>query len=291
MRRKTYIAGLISALAAVVLCTPAAADTTVQPDPSGSVIADRLERDAEGTLFTNGSGGYFPAQPYIDNEITRKVGPIYVGEEFYTSGCTASVLDTDSGLLAITAEHCTNNITAGKTVKFSPAANGGGEPYGGWYIDKAFTSTELVDGAVPDVAVLVIRPREVAGERVTVADATGGGFGIAPKISAGARVNATLLGYPGPAPYNGVTMSACVGDYTYYPGAGGSAIRRVSDQTECWVGGGASGGPYLTQSSTPGVSADIITVLRSNGGSVIADVAPELVEDAESWALAAYGNG
>ncbi|WP_280346934.1 trypsin-like serine peptidase [Nocardia neocaledoniensis] len=258
----------------------AAADSAVQPDPSGSLLFSRLVKNDDGSLKTNGKGGYFVSAPYTGNDVTRKVGRLTTG-----GLCTATVLDSPSGALAITARHCIDNdaalIAAGKAT-FTPAWHDGQRPYGDWVVDKAFTSEVPVDGSVPDVAVLAIRPAE--GNRV-VAAATGGGLKVHPALSSSQSVQSTLLGYPGPAPYNAVLMSACVGDYTYFPGQGRAAVHRVTGQSECHVGGGSSGGPYVTATAA---GPQIITVLNSNGGSVIADVAPALITEADNWVFAEY---
>ncbi|GGC54138.1 hypothetical protein GCM10011410_03080 [Hoyosella rhizosphaerae] len=219
--------------------------------------------------------------PYTENSISQKIGSMYVGETFGPSGCTASVIESATRTLAITADHCTVNIKPGSTVKFAPAAEEGQEPYGGWFIDKKFASSDPVDGSIPDVAVLVIRPQD--GKRI--ADLTGGGLQIHPGLAAGEVVRGSFIGYPGPSPYNGLRQSICIGDYTYHPDRGRGAISRVSDQTECWVGGGSSGGPYLAFAD--GVPK-IITVLNSNGGSRISDVVPDLIEQADAWAQSEY---
>ncbi|MGY1435487.1 trypsin-like serine peptidase [Streptomyces reniochalinae] len=263
--------------AGLLVNTTAHADPVDQPDPTGGVLADYLQKNSDGSLRTNGQGGYFVETPYTDNSTASKVGPLYVGEDFNGSGCTATVLDSPSGQLAITAEHCTNNIQDGKTVKFAPAATGSSLPIGGWYVDKSFSSTEEVDGSAPDVAVLAIRKND--GK--TISEETGGGLKVHSGVSEGESVKGTLLGYPVPDPYGGDTMAACIGDYTYHPGEGRSAISRVDDQEECQIGGGASGGPYLTPSD--GDDPEIITVLNSNGGSAISDTVPALVDEAEKW--------
>ncbi|MFJ2669059.1 hypothetical protein ACIO14_32395 [Nocardia fluminea] len=118
-----------------------------------------------------------------------------------------------------------------------------------------------MDGSVPDVAVLAIRPAE--GTDRVVSAATGGGLRVHPALSSTRSVQSTLLGYPGPAPYNRVLMSACVGDYTHFPDKGRAAVQRVTGQSECHVGGGSSGGPYVTDTAA---GPQIITVLNSNGG-------------------------
>ncbi|MFC5253297.1 hypothetical protein [Streptomyces nigrescens] len=279
-KRKAVVlasAGATLAAASLLVNNSAHADPTAQPDPTGGVLADYLQKNPDGSLKTNGKGGYFVQTPYSSNSTARKVGPIYVGDVFTGSGCTASVLDSPSGQLAITADHCTNNIKAGKTVKFSPAATSSAEPYGGWHIDQSFSPTNKVDGAVPDVSVLVIRKKD--GK--TISQATDGGFKVHSGVAKDQRVRGTMLGYPGPDPYHGKTMSACIGDYTYHPDKGRSAISRVDGQSECWVGGGASGGPFLTPGG--GGKPEIMTVLNSSGGSVISDSVPSLIEKAEQW--------
>ncbi|MEU4651169.1 trypsin-like serine peptidase [Nocardia fluminea] len=261
----------------------AAADSAVQPDPSGSLLFGRLVNNDDGSLKTNGKGGYFVTAPYTGNDVTRKVGRLAAG-----GLCTATVLDSPSGALAITARHCVDDdaavIESGKAT-FTPAWHDGQRPYGDWVVDKAFTTDVAVDGSVPDVAVLAIRPAE--GTDRVVSAATGGGLRVHPALSSTRSVQSTLLGYPGPAPYNGVLMSACVGDYTYFPDKGRAAVQRVTGQSECHVGGGSSGGPYVTDTAA---GPQIITVLNSDGGSAISSVAPGLITEAESWVLAEYPN-
>ncbi|MBD8506740.1 hypothetical protein HT102_09600 [Hoyosella sp. G463] len=177
---------------------------------------------------------------------------MYVGAEFGPSGCTASVIESATRTLAITADHCTVNIKPGTTVKFAPAAEEGQQPYGGWIIDKKFSSPDPVDGSVPDVAVLVFRPQD--GKRI--ADLTGCGLQVHPGLEPGESVRGSFIDYPGPSPYDSLRQSICVGDYTYQPGKGREAR--------------------------------IITVLNSNGGSRISDVVPDLIEQADAWATAEY---
>ncbi len=285
MRSISRFGAAAAALAAVAVggAPVAAADAAVQPDPVGSVIYDRLVKNADGTFKTNGTGGYFAQDPYTDHAVTRKIGTLWTNGQ-----CSASVLQTRTGAVAITARHCTDGddalVNEGK-VKFYPATHNRQNPYGEWIVDRVFTTETRVDGSVPDVAVLAIRPRDEGGRLRVVSDVTGGGLGIHPALTSTSSVRSTLIGYPGPAPYNGVTQAACVGDYTYYPNAGRGAIRRVSTQSECQIGGGSSGGPYVTATAN---GPQIITVLNSNGGSVIAGVTPGLVTEAEKWLTDKY---
>lgn len=279
---------IAAASVAIAVCATlgipdAAADSAVQPDPSGSLLSDRLVTNDDGSLKTNGKGGYFVTAPYTGNDVTRKVGRLTTG-----GLCTATVLDSPSGTLAVTARHCIDNdaalIESGKAT-FTPAWHDGHRPYGDWVVEKAFTSEVAVDGSVPDLAVLAIRPTDANGTQRVVSAATGGGLKLHPALSSTQSVQSTLLGYPGPAPYNAMLMSACVGDYTYFPGNGRSAVHRVTTQSECHVGGGSSGGPYVTRTAA---GPQIITVLNSDGGSAIAGIGPDLITEADNWVFAKY---
>ncbi|MFJ2669058.1 hypothetical protein ACIO14_32390 [Nocardia fluminea] len=85
----------------------AAADSAVQPDPSGSLLSGRLVNNDDGSLKTNGKGGYLVTAPYTGNDVTRKVGRLTAG-----GLCTATVLDSPSGALALTARHCVDDDAA-----------------------------------------------------------------------------------------------------------------------------------------------------------------------------------
>ncbi|WP_168195046.1 serine protease [Corynebacterium sp. sy039] len=256
-----------------------------QPDPAGSVLDGRLSE-------MNENGAYFAQKPYSEHPVSRAVARFINGG----SMCTASVIDSESGLLAITAAHCIakadgpvwkitdatrNNIAAGKSM-ITPAFDGTSNdpavrnPYKSWKVADAF----VPENSSADVAILKLAPN---AEGKTIQEVTGA-FGIHPELAEGEQVQASLIGYPGPAPFNGQSQSVCVGNYTRYPGQNNREIHRVPDEKECWVGGGASGGPYVTASDDPNLAGEIITVLNSNGGANIAAVIDELVTKAEGGA-------
>ncbi|KQB86809.1 trypsin-like serine peptidase [Corynebacterium lowii] len=253
-----------------------------QPNPAGSVLDGHLSE-------INDKGAYFAETPYTEQAASRAVGQILNGGSL----CTGSVIDSASRSLVVTAAHCLgdfkdgkwevsqatrDSIAAGNSI-FTPAHDGTKTnteertPLGSWKITDAHVSA--TSGV--DVAILEVAPDE-QGRKIQ--DRTGA-FGIHKELQEGEVVQASLIGYPGPAPFNGKSQSVCVGNYTKYPNGGNGQIRRVESERECWVGGGASGGPFATTSSNPQLAGEIITVLHSGGGGNIAPVMPELIQAAE----------
>jgi len=126
------------------------------------------------------------------------IGTPPVGALFTTSAgqldqhfCTASVVHSPSGDLAITAAHCVSGATG--TLDFVPGYNQGREPYGVWtvtkiYVDQAWSSSSSQDD---DFAFLrVSRP----GSSVPVEDVTG-----AERLDTSAPASRQLvqvIGYP-----------------------------------------------------------------------------------------------
>ncbi|MGV0439631.1 trypsin-like peptidase domain-containing protein [Corynebacterium mastitidis] len=284
--KKSVVLALSAAFAAASHLAPmAAADDgsrLPQPNPAGSVLDGHLSE-------INDKGAYFAETPYAEQAASRAVGQIVNAGSL----CTGSVIDSASRTLVVTAAHCLgkwqdgkrqisqgtrDSIAAGKSF-FTPAFDGVAQepaqrvPFGSWKIADAHVS----ETSGVDVAVLEIAPDD-QGRKIQ--DVTGA-FGIHPELQQGEVVQASLIGYPGPAPFNGKSQSVCVGNYTKYQGGGNSQIRRVEGERECWVGGGSSGGPFATTSSNPNLAGEIITVLHSGGGGNIAPVMGELVNAAE----------
>ncbi|GGC54122.1 hypothetical protein [Hoyosella rhizosphaerae] len=62
-----------------------------------------------------------------------------------------------------------------------------------------------------------------------------------PLQNSGGNVAVLVIG-----PQDGTKIADVTGGgLQIHPASCGGAISRVSDQTECWVGGGTSGDPYL----------------------------------------------
>ncbi|MBC3185172.1 trypsin-like peptidase domain-containing protein [Corynebacterium sp. zg-331] len=283
--KKSLVAAVSAAFIATAQLAPLAvaddASRLPQPNPAGSVLDGHLSE-------INDKGAYFADKPYTEQAASRAVGKI-INAGFT---CSGSVIDTASRTLVLTAAHCLgdakggtwqisqgtrDSIAAGKTT-FTPAFDGTAgsaeqrAPLGTWKVTDAHVS----ETSGVDVAVLEIAP-DAEGRRIQ--DVTGA-FGIK-ELQQGEVVQASLIGYPGPAPFHGNSQSVCVGNYTLHAGGGNSQIRRIDGERECWVGGGSSGGPYATTSSNPALAGEIITVLNSNGGGNIAPVMPELLRAAQ----------
>lgn len=280
---RNYIVIALAAPAFLSVSNVLAESKLPQPDPAGSVLYGRLSD-------INDNGAYAAQKPYTDGA-SRAVGQVYTT----ASICSGSVINTSKKNLVITAAHCvgtlingkweitdkTRGFLASKTMEFLPSFDGtkGGNdparyPLGKWFVKNAYVLQGSSHSYI-DVAVLEIYPND-KGQNIQ--DITGG-YDIHDPISETERVQASLVGYPGPAPFNGSLQSVCVGDYTYYPTKKNNGeISRVTDQKECWVGGGASGGPYLTQGKTSDSPKQVLTVLNSNGGGNIPAVIDELLD-------------
>ncbi|MFD4785341.1 trypsin-like serine peptidase [Rhodococcus qingshengii] len=273
---------VLGVVGATAFAAPTAqADVRPQPDPSGSVLAGRL-------TGPNDNGAYFVDAPYTDAAASRAVGQLA-----WDYMCTGSVINSNKKALVITAAHCIGTNTGGgyeispafrtalaqDHVEFTPAFDGRTSPetrpYGTWKVADAW----VVPGSNSDVAVLEIKPN---AQGQLIQDVVGGGFDIHAPITPGEPVRATLIGYPGPEPFLLEAQSGCVGDYTLYLGEGNASIRRVAGQQECWVGGGASGGPYVAAPSTPDGAPQVLTVLNSDGGADVPSVAGELLALADT---------
>jgi len=285
LTRVCAISALAVSIAFAASGTADAESKLPQPDPAGSILEDRLSEISD-------NGAYFAQRPYTE-------GASYAVGHIYGPGiCTGSVINTSKKNLVITAAHCvasmkegkywevtedTKNLVAKKKVEFLPAFDGtkGGRdparmPLGQWFV-KAIHLLPSSSNSYVDVALLELHSND-KGQQIQ--DAIGGGYDIHAPIKATDRIQASLVGYPGPAPFNASLQSVCIGDYTYHEGKGNGEISRVDDQEECWVGGGASGGPYLTHGKTSDSPKQVLTVLNSNGGGNVPVVIDELLKQA-----------
>lgn len=269
------------ALSATVPLAPQSAAQEIprnqQPSPEGSVLADRLSE-------MNENGAYFAETPYTEAPASKAVGRLLLGGSL----CTGSVIDSPQGNLVLTAAHCVADWQSDGTWKLkdsviqamdngqasiTPAFDGtetGTEPrnpLGYWKITKA----HIPASSGVDVAVLETVPND-QGQNI---QSVTGAFGVR-GLAEGEQVQASMIGYPAPAPFNTNSQSVCVGNYTNHGSGGNAQISRIKGERECWVGGGASGGPFVTNSSNPNLAGDIITVLSSGGGGNIAPLMNEL---------------
>ena len=105
--------------------------------------------------------------------------------------CTASVVDSPTGDLIVTAAHCMARYTSGE-VAFIPGYSKGQEPFGVWTVTQVIEDQQWTSSSDPDddFAFLVVRQ---AGAKAAIEDLTGGET-IGLNVSAGQRVK--VAGYP-----------------------------------------------------------------------------------------------
>jgi V8-like Glu-specific endopeptidase len=165
--------------------------------------------------------------------------------------CTASVVNSPSGDLAVTAAHCMTNVSG--PVMFVPGYHDGAAPYGTWqvtkvYVDQAWTSGQSQND---DVAFIKLsRP----GSSVPIEDVTG-----AETLAVGTSVQqlVQVIGYP-----DGESEPIACENWTSQP---------MTDQLQFDCGGytdGTSGGPFLANvsaSTGQGVVIGVIGGLQQGG--------------------------
>ncbi|WP_369052878.1 trypsin-like serine peptidase [Kineococcus terrestris] len=209
--------------------TPAAADAAVprRGRPLAQAAAAPVTR---ATAWTSGGA------------VAQRVGRLYFtrsGEDFVCSGTSVRAANES---VVMTAGHCvTSGGSPSENVVFVPGLRGGAEPYGRWPARSTFTTASWAsqDQSVPpglnfDVGFAVVGPR--AGRTLT---ATVGAFPVgfdAPLDGV------TVFGYPAASgTSDGRTLQFC-------RGLRFADLRGSTDgATNCTLGGGASGGPWLSR--------------------------------------------
>jgi Trypsin len=159
--------------------------------------------------------------------------------------CSASVVDSPSGNLVVTAAHCVRGRAAGQFV-FVPAYHDGLAPYGTWTVDRVITDRHWQSASDPDDDFAFLEVSQ-PGTRARVEDLTGGerlGIGAPPR-----QVVAAIA----------------------YPDSGDAPIRCLnhtlpfgSAQLEFDCGGytdGTSGGPLLADVSPATGRGTIVGVI------------------------------
>ena len=213
-------AALIVALTVGVVVTLTPANGAAGNIATGFVRAVR-----HLTAPSSRDGQAFSGTPQVGALFTTTAGKL--NQHF----CTASVVHSPAGDLAITAAHCVAGLS--DTLDFVPGYNQGIKPYGVWtvtkiYVDQAWSSSSSQDD---DFAFLrVSRP----GSSVPVEDVTG-----AERLDTdtpASREMVQVIGYP---------------NATNQPVTCQNPIKQpMADQLEFDCGGytnGTSGGPFLSE--------------------------------------------
>jgi V8-like Glu-specific endopeptidase len=185
-RRLLACLGALGAAAAVLLLAAGRAGST---DRAGAVLAagrgqaiEQLAPATTGPAAGNGqSFGGVAAVGALFSESDGKLGSHF---------CTASVVDSAAGDLAVTAAHCVYGTTG--TMVFVPGYADGKTPYGVWPVTRVYTDSAWDASQDPDHDVAFLRLSD-ASDGTPVEDVTG-----AETLAAGAPAGQTVqvIGYP-----------------------------------------------------------------------------------------------
>ena len=210
-------AALFAALAVGVVGTLAPASG------AASKIATGFVRAVGHLAAPSRNSQAFSGTPAVGALFTTSAGKL--GQHF----CTASVIDSPGGDLAITAAHCLTGVSG--TVDFVPGYDKGTKPYGVWTVTKVNVDQAWASSSSPDDDFAFLRLSQ-PGSSVPIEDVTGAEqLAMRPPAS---RQLVQVIGYPS-ASNQPVTCR----NWLREPMAG---------QLEFDCGGyteGTSGGPFL----------------------------------------------
>jgi V8-like Glu-specific endopeptidase len=147
-----------------------------------------------GVAFSPAAGSARGDTPTAAFGQTSTVGALFTvlpGGQLGTHFCTASVVNSPAGDLAVTAAHCMANRLAGQ-VAFVPDYADGRAPYGKWTVTKVIVDQSWASTSDPDddFAFLVVQQR---GRHASVQELVGGEV-IGISEPAGGMVK--VAGYP-----------------------------------------------------------------------------------------------
>ncbi|MBV9592875.1 MAG: trypsin-like serine protease [Actinobacteria bacterium] len=191
-RRSVRAFGLIALLAtltAVLGWRSIAQAPAVSAEPAGtaqSQTADPLK--TVGSLFRDGADG-----PH---------------------NCTASVIDSPTHDLILTAAHCISGSGVG--MQFAPGYDQGATPYGVWTVTAAYVDAAWMDDQDPhyDYAILRVADQNLDQQTVGVQDVVGGAI-LAPAPPAGTQI--TDLAYNSGIDDDPITCTVSTYETSGYP--------------------------------------------------------------------------
>jgi V8-like Glu-specific endopeptidase len=197
---------------------------TVTPgNGAASDIASGFARAVRHLMTPSHNGQAFSGTPAVGALFSTTGGKL--GHHF----CTASVVNSPNGDLAITAAHCVSALSAGIVV-FVPGYDKGATPYGVWTVNAVYVDKAWSTSANPDDDIAFLRVSQ-PGSIVPIEDVTG-----AEQLATGtpARQLVQVIGYP-----DGSDQAITCQNWTKEP---------MEDQLEFDCGAytdGTSGGPFL----------------------------------------------
>ncbi len=227
-RRVSACLGALGVSAALLLLAAGSAGSAGSADRARSVLAagrglpieQLAPAAATAPAETGASFGGMAAVGALFTESNGKLGSHF---------CTASVVDSKAGDLAVTAAHCVYGKTA--VIVFVPGYADGKSPYGVWPVTKVYTDSAWNSSQDPDHDVAFLRLSS-ASIRTPIENLTGAET-LATNAPTGQSVQ--VIGYPDGAP-EPVWCTA--------PLKGFSATQFEFDCAGYTTG--TSGGPFLT---------------------------------------------
>ena len=220
----------------------------------GAPVLERRLRGAAGVV----DGAVGVATPWTGPAaVTPKVGRLYFTQGGVPYECSASSVRAGNESVVLTAGHClTEDGRTSTNVIFVPGLAGSAEPFGRWSATRTFTTQQWRDGDQDTPAALNFDVGFVVVGRqggATLADRVGAfdlGFDAALE-----RV--TVFGYPAAnRTSDGYTLQHCTG--LRFPDDGGTTDQG----TLCDMGGGSSGGPWLSRFD-PAAGTGVVTSVVS----------------------------
>lgn len=200
-------------------------------------------------LSSGHSGAVFPGSN--TSNPNRQIGKLYFWTGSYWAWCTATVINSPSKSMLLTAGHCVWNVAVGDWYSdwfFQPGYQYGASSLGTWTWSVASTTQSYHNyGASADDMAIVLVERNISG--YAIADVTGAqGFSFNQLVKQYRRsfgYPITDSRWPGYVA-DGEDMRWCYGIDTYY--STGSFAGEMN--LACQMTGGASGGPWLTNTNT-----------------------------------------
>jgi hypothetical protein len=185
------------------------------------------------------TGQAFGGVPDVGALFTANAGKL--GTHF----CTASVVHSAGGDLAVTAAHCMSGVQ-GQQVVFVPGYANGKEPYGVWPVAAVYTDQDWQSAQDPDDDVAFLRLSDTKGgvpvENVTGAERLGTGWPTPALVR--------VIGYPGDAdqPLSCVNWA--------------KSFSATQLEFDCdGYTDGTSGGPFLAAASGASGQGTVIGVI------------------------------
>jgi V8-like Glu-specific endopeptidase len=218
-------------LGVVVTVTPANGAAT---DLASHVASAVRSLDAK----TSQNGQAIAGTPAVGALFTVSNGKL--GSHF----CTASVVNSPHGDLAVTAAHCVASMTS--TMEFIPGYNSGHAPYGMWEVTKVYVDDAWKQSQSQNDDVAFVRLSQPSST-VPIEDVTGA---ETLATNTATRQMVEVIGYP-----DGSNQAIACENWTSQP---------MADQLEFDCGGytdGTSGGPFLADVNTATGQGTVIGII------------------------------